>query len=94
MEPVEQPVGLNMHVAMVSSASALDEVVVVGYGTQKKVTLSGAVSSISNKEILTTKGPSLAVALAGKVPVCESVRPAVCRAVSPPTSTSAAWAPR
>ena len=35
MEPVEQPVGLNMHVAMVSSASALDEVVVVGYGTQK-----------------------------------------------------------
>ena len=68
MEPVEQPVGLNMHVAMVSSASALDEVVVVGYGTQKKVTLSGAVSSISNKEILTTKGPSLAVALAGKVP--------------------------
>lgn len=68
MEPVEMPVGLNMHVVLVSSASALDEVVVVGYGTQKKVTLSGAVSSISNKDILTTKGPSLAVALAGKVP--------------------------
>ena len=62
------PVGLNMHVVLASSVSALDEVVVVGYGTQKRATLSGAVSSISNKEILTTKGPSLAVALAGKVP--------------------------
>lgn len=68
MEPVEQPVGLNMHVVLVSSASALDEVVVVGYGTQKRATLSGAVSTISNKDISTTKGPSLAVALAGKVP--------------------------
>ncbi len=62
------PVGLNMHVVMKTTANALDEVVVVGYGVQKKATLSGAVSSISNDDILTTKSPSLAVALAGKVP--------------------------
>lgn len=68
MEPVQVAVGANLHVVMKASSNAVDEVVVVGYGVQKKVTLSGAVSSISNKDILTTKSPSLAVALAGKVP--------------------------
>lgn len=68
MESVEVPVGANMRVVLKASANAMDDVVVVGYGVQKRVTLSGAVSSISNKDILTTKSPSLAVALAGKVP--------------------------
>ncbi|MDE6116430.1 MAG: TonB-dependent receptor [Duncaniella sp.] len=46
---------------------ALDEVVVVGYGTQKKETLSGAVSSISNKEIITTKNENVQNMLTGKI---------------------------
>ena len=33
----------------------LDEVVVVGYGTQKKVTLTGAVASIKEAELISTK---------------------------------------
>ena len=43
MESVEVPVGANMRVVLKASANAMDDVVVVGYGVQKRVTLSGAV---------------------------------------------------
>ena len=46
----------------------LDEVVVVGYGVQKKVTMTGAVSAIQNKEIVTTKNENLQNMLTGKIP--------------------------
>ncbi|MDR3217696.1 MAG: TonB-dependent receptor [Dysgonamonadaceae bacterium] len=57
----------TIDIVLKEDAQSIDEVVVVGYGTLKKETLSGAISTISNKDILTTKSPSLAVALAGKV---------------------------
>lgn len=57
-----------INVTMEEEAQEFDDVVVVGYGVQKKVSLTGAISNISTKDILTTKSPSLAVALAGKVP--------------------------
>lgn len=41
----------KMAVQLASSATNLDDVVVVGYGTQKKVNLSGAVSQINGDEI-------------------------------------------
>ena len=37
----------------------LDEVVVVGYGTQKKATITGSVSAVDNKEITTTKSNNI-----------------------------------
>ena len=46
----------------------LDEVVVVGYGTQKKATLTGAVSQVSNKEIAVTKNENVVNMLSGKIP--------------------------
>ena len=46
----------------------LEEVVVVGYGVQKKVTMTGAVSAIQNKEIITTKNENLQNMLTGKIP--------------------------
>lgn len=46
----------------------LDEVVVVGYGTQKKATLTGAVSAISSKDITVTKNENVTNMLAGKLP--------------------------
>lgn len=46
----------------------IDELVVVGYGAQKKATLTGAVSAITNKEITTTKSESVVNMLAGKIP--------------------------
>lgn len=41
----------SVDVTMVEDARGLDEVVVVGYGTQKKSQLTGAISSVSSKEI-------------------------------------------
>ncbi len=44
--------GITMNVTLQSSSDLLDEVVVVGYGTQKKGNLTGAVSTISVKDNL------------------------------------------
>jgi TonB-linked SusC/RagA family outer membrane protein len=46
----------------------LNELVVVGYGEQKKVTVTGAVSSIPVEEIEKFATPSLSNAISGKVP--------------------------
>lgn len=46
----------------------LDEVVVVGYGTQKKVNLTGAVGVLSDKEIADRPSQSLTHMLQGAVP--------------------------
>ncbi|MEL6865613.1 MAG: TonB-dependent receptor [Bacteroidota bacterium] len=47
----------SLTVVMASDAEVLDEVVVVGYGTQRKVDLTGAVGSINSEQI--TKTPIL-----------------------------------
>lgn len=49
------------------SDKLLDEVVVVGYGTQKKATLTGAISAIGNKEMTTTKNENVMNMMTGKV---------------------------
>ena len=56
----------TLSIALKEDAEALDEVVVVGYGTQKKVNLTGAVAAINNKEIVSTKTGNLQNAIAGK----------------------------
>jgi TonB-linked SusC/RagA family outer membrane protein len=48
-------------------SQALEEVVVVGYGTQKKLSLTGAVAAITNEQIVTTKSNNVQNALAGKI---------------------------
>lgn len=45
----------------------LDDIVVVGYGVQKKESLTGAISNIKSDEIIKTKSPSLAQSIQGKV---------------------------
>ena len=47
--------------------AVLNEVVVVGYGTQKKASLTASVSVIDNQEIQTTTNTSVAQKLAGKI---------------------------
>lgn len=47
---------------------ALDEVVVVGYGTQKKVNLTGAVQSISSQDLTKRNLSSSSQALQGLIP--------------------------
>lgn len=46
----------------------LDEVVVVGFGTQKKVNLTGAVASVDNKKLESRPVTSVGQALQGVVP--------------------------
>ena len=69
METLTEPITgrSTINVSLASSQSALDEVVVVGYGTAAKSTLTGSVSTISNKEIQTATHSSLAQKLQGKV---------------------------
>jgi TonB-linked SusC/RagA family outer membrane protein len=46
----------------------LNDVTVVGYGTQKKISVTGSIATISTKEIAKTATPSLSNAIAGKLP--------------------------
>lgn len=58
----------NLKIVLKEDNKTLDEVVVVGYGTQKKATLTGAVSVVSNKEIAVTKNENVVNMLSGKIP--------------------------
>jgi TonB-linked SusC/RagA family outer membrane protein len=49
------------------SAASLDDVVVIGYGTRKKATLTGAVAAVTGKEVVTTKNENVQNMLTGKV---------------------------
>lgn len=53
---------------MVSDETDLEEVVVVGYGTQRKGTVTSAISTIVAEDIVTTTNSSLSQSLQGKVP--------------------------
>jgi len=58
----------NMKVTLSEDNELLDEVVVVGYGTQKRVNLTGAVSTIDEKTINARPVPSPVQALQGADP--------------------------
>ena len=53
---------------MVVSTSSLNEVVVVGYGTQKKLTVTGAVSAIKGENLIKSPAVDLSNSLAGRLP--------------------------
>ena len=56
-------------------AQALDEVVVVGYGTQKKKFLIGSVSQVGSKELMMAPQANLSNMMTGKLPGVTSVQP-------------------
>ncbi|MGJ1206316.1 SusC/RagA family TonB-linked outer membrane protein [Sphingobacterium lactis] len=60
--------GATVVVEMPTDNTTLEDVVVVGYGTQKKATLTGAVSSVTNKEMTVTKNENVINMLTGKLP--------------------------
>lgn len=55
-------------IVLKEDAAKLDEVIVVGYGTQKKATLTGAISQIGNEELQMTKTQDTKNMLTGKIP--------------------------
>lgn len=58
----------EINVILKEQISALNQVIVVGYGTEKKATLTGAVAAISGKEIKDAPVANLSNALAGRLP--------------------------
>ena len=64
----------KMDVVMEEDEEMLDEIVVIGYGQQRKVTLTGAVSNVTGKDLLTSPTVSLGNALSGKLPGLQSVQ--------------------
>lgn len=64
------PVGGNksLKIILQENKVALNEIVVVGYGTQKKVNLSGAVASVSMKELENRPVVNVVEALQGTTP--------------------------
>lgn len=63
----EVPVNGNTVIAVVltSETKALNEVVVVGYGTQKKATLTGSISQVRGAELVKSPQPNVSNSLAG-----------------------------
>ena len=57
----------TLDVQLAGGSSSMQDVVVVGYGTQKKATLTGAISSIKGDEIITTKNENVQNMLTGKI---------------------------
>lgn len=58
----------NLSIALKEDAEALDELVVVGYGTQKKVNLTGAVSMVESEVLESRPVQNVGQALQGVVP--------------------------
>ncbi len=57
----------NFSVVMEDEILGMDEVVVVGYGTQKKATVTGAIASIGTKDLLQSPQANLSNALVGRM---------------------------
>ncbi|WP_321335413.1 TonB-dependent receptor [uncultured Bacteroides sp.] len=55
-------------IVMEEDAAQLEEVVVVGYGTQKKATLTGSVVAVNNERLAITKDANTQNMLTGKLP--------------------------
>ena len=60
--------GRSMNITMQPDTKTLEEVVVIAYGQQKKVTITGAVSAVGGDELLKAPVANVANALQGKLP--------------------------
>lgn len=65
---MEVKTGETLKIVLREDTEMLDEVVVVGYGTQRKATLTGAVAKVDGKTLSKSAEPNLVNSLAGHVP--------------------------
>lgn len=63
-----------INIDLMEDTQQLEEVVVIGYGVQRKATITGAIASIGNEELLKTPTTSLSNALAGRLPGFSSIQ--------------------
>lgn len=64
----------ELNISLKEDSEILDEVVVVGYGTQRKGNLTGSISSVKSKSLTVTPVASTANALAGRLPGLTSLQ--------------------
>ncbi|WP_445736116.1 SusC/RagA family TonB-linked outer membrane protein [Mariniflexile sp.] len=57
----------TINVTLVTDNTGLDEVVVVGYGTQRRKDVAGAISTVKTEELILSSSPSVGDVLRGKV---------------------------
>lgn len=57
-----------LNITLTEDNKTLEEVVVVGYGTQKRVNLTGAISTVSSKDLIDRPASTATHMLQGKVP--------------------------
>ena len=69
---ITQEVPINNHttvnISLKIQSSSLNEVIVVGYGSQKKIDVTGSIASVSAKDIESTPASNLVEALKGQAP--------------------------
>ena len=69
------PAAARMTVNLEPDTDSLDESVVIAYGQQKKVTITGAVSAVSGEGLMKSPVPNVANALQGNLPGVSAVQP-------------------
>ncbi|MBN1181068.1 MAG: TonB-dependent receptor [Bacteroidales bacterium] len=58
----------TINVTLAEEAVGLDEIVVIGYGSQRKATLTGSVANVSGEEIVKSPSSNVSSSLAGRLP--------------------------
>lgn len=58
----------SINITLIDDETALEEVVVVGYGQQKKESVIGAISQVTSKDLLSTPAANVSQAISGKIP--------------------------
>lgn len=58
----------NISIQLKENINLLNEVVVVGYGTRSKVTLTGAVAAVKGNELVKSPATNIVTSLAGRLP--------------------------
>ena len=67
MEPLEVSARPNMRIVLTDDQRAIDEVIVVGYGTQRREAKTGSITSISSEDFADIPAVSLDKMLGGKL---------------------------
>lgn len=65
----------TVDVQLAEDVKGLEEIVVVGYGTQKKATLTGSVSAVKGAELLKSPATNVSNSLAGRLPGLVTITP-------------------
>ena len=64
----------DVRIVLTTAGLNLDEVIVIGYGTQKKETLVGSVATVKSKELVQAPVANISNALVGRVPGLSSIQ--------------------